>query len=84
MDGDSRREGGEAMSLFKSKDLLFETRIWDSFGQQEAMGTLAIEIALEGITLTMPCVAAYTQQHGFVHAGILATALDSASGYAAF
>jgi len=27
---------------------------------------------------------AITQQHGFVHAGILATALDSACGYAAF
>lgn len=25
-----------------------------------------------------------TQQHGFIHAGILATALDSACGYAAF
>jgi len=28
--------------------------------------------------------AAYTQQHGFVHAGIITTALDSACGYAAF
>jgi uncharacterized protein (TIGR00369 family) len=26
----------------------------------------------------------YTQQHGFIHAGIVATALDSACGYAAF
>jgi uncharacterized protein (TIGR00369 family) len=53
----------------------------------EPMRTLAIEIALlepGEITLTMPYVAAYTQQHGFVHAGILATALDSACGYAAF
>jgi uncharacterized protein (TIGR00369 family) len=75
------------MSLFKPKDLFFETRVWDSFGRQEAMRTLAIEIALlepGEITLTMPYVAAYTQQHGFVHAGILATALDSACGYAAF
>jgi len=32
----------------------------------------------------LPFVLAYTQQHGFVHAGILATALDSACGYAAF
>jgi uncharacterized protein (TIGR00369 family) len=75
------------MSLFKPKDLLFETRVRDSFGRQKAMRTLAIEIALlepGEITLIMPYVAAYTQQHGFVHAGILATALDSACGYAAF
>jgi uncharacterized protein (TIGR00369 family) len=32
----------------------------------------------------MPYAAAYTQQHGFIHAGIVATALDSACGYAAF
>lgn len=75
------------MSLFKPKDLLFETRVRDSFGRQEAMRTLAIKIALlepGEVTLTMPYVAAYTQQHGFVHAGILATALDSACGCAAF
>jgi uncharacterized protein (TIGR00369 family) len=28
--------------------------------------------------------AIYAQQHGFVHAGIIATALDTACGYAAF
>ena len=32
----------------------------------------------------MPYSESYTQQHGFVHAGIIATALDSACGYAAF
>lgn len=53
----------------------------DSLRRQAAMLTLGVEItALEAgeITLTMPYAAAYTQQHGFVHAGILATALDSA------
>ena len=32
----------------------------------------------------MPFDEAYTQQHGFVHAGIITTALDTACGYAAF
>ena len=32
----------------------------------------------------MPYGAAFTQQHGFIHAGIMATVLDSACGYAAF
>lgn len=51
------------------------------------MPTLGVETTvLEAgeITLAMPYAAAYTQQHGFVHAGILATALDSACGGAAF
>jgi uncharacterized protein (TIGR00369 family) len=32
----------------------------------------------------MPYSAAYAQQHGFIHAGIITTALDTACGYAAF
>jgi len=36
------------------------------------------------IELKMPYLEEYTQQHGFVHAGILSTAMDSACGYAAF
>jgi uncharacterized protein (TIGR00369 family) len=68
-------------------DPFFDTRVRQSFSRQEVMRTLAIEIAMlepGEITLTMPYAAAYTQQHGFIHAGILATALDSACGYAAF
>ena len=51
------------------------------------MKTLGIEIAdlrAGEIELRMPHTQAYTQQHGFIHAGIIATALDSACGYAAF
>ena len=36
------------------------------------------------VALTMPHSARFTQQHGFVHAGIIATGLDTACGYAAF
>jgi uncharacterized protein (TIGR00369 family) len=75
------------MSLFKPLDPLFKTRVRNSLGRQEVMRTLGIEItALEAgeITLIMPYAAAYTQQHGFVHAGIIATALDNACGGAAF
>jgi uncharacterized protein (TIGR00369 family) len=36
------------------------------------------------VHLAMPPNPDYTQQHGFVHAGIITTALDSACGYAAF
>ena len=75
------------MARFDPKDANFEARVRDSFARQTAMATLGIEIT--GLTageveLRMPYAAAYTQQHGFVHAGIITTALDSACGYAAF
>ncbi|WP_370655033.1 PaaI family thioesterase [Hydrogenophaga sp.] len=36
------------------------------------------------VEITLPWAEALTQQHGFLHAGIVATALDSACGYAGF
>lgn len=75
------------MTSFKPKDPEFEARVRASFGRQQAMTTLGIEIVglrAGEIELRMPHIPAYTQQHGFTHAGIIATALDSACGYAAF
>ena len=65
----------------------FEQRTRASFARQPAMATLGIEIesvAPGRVRLQMAHRAELTQQHGFVHAGMLATALDSACGYAAF
>jgi uncharacterized protein (TIGR00369 family) len=75
------------MTSFELKDPEYQARVRASFERQEAMKTLRIEIVrLEpgDIELAMPYSDCYTQQHGFVHAGIVATALDSACGYAAF
>ena len=72
---------------FSPQDPDFDRRVRASFARQQVMATLGIEISRLSpgeIELTMPYAAAYTQQHGFVHAGIVATALDSACGYAAF
>lgn len=72
---------------FQPKDPNFDARVRTSFARQPTMRSLGVEIArLEPgeIELTMPYREAYTQQHGFMHAGIIATALDSACGYAAF
>jgi uncharacterized protein (TIGR00369 family) len=69
------------------KNPLFEARVAESFGRQRAMSTLGITIvrlSAGEIELAMPYDEAFTQQHGFVHAGIITTALDSACGYAAF
>jgi uncharacterized protein (TIGR00369 family) len=72
---------------FQPQDPNFQQRVRASFARQQVMQTLGVEILrLEPgeIELSMPHDPAYTQQHGFMHAGILAAALDSACGYAAF
>ena len=75
------------MARFTPKDENFDGRVRTSFARQTAMATLGIEIAdlkPGEIELRMPYAIAYTQQHGFVHAGIITTTLDTACGYAAF
>jgi uncharacterized protein (TIGR00369 family) len=73
--------------MFQAQDPNFRERTRASFSRQQVMATLGIEmIHLEPgeVHLTMPPNPAFTQQHGFMHAGIITTALDSACGYAAF
>jgi uncharacterized protein (TIGR00369 family) len=58
-----------------------------TFGRQQAMRTLGISIArLEPgeVDLSMAYSQAWTQQNGFVHAGIITAGLDTACGIAAF
>ena len=65
----------------------FEQRVRDSFARQAAMTTLGARLGgIEAgcVELLMEHRAELTQQHGFLHAGIVAAALDSACGYAAF
>ena len=72
---------------FAPPDPGFADRVRSSFANQQAMRTLAIEISRVDpgiVELTMPYAAAYTQQHGFMHGGVITTALDTACGYAAF
>ena len=72
---------------FEPRDVEFDNRVRASFARQKVMQTLGIDIvrlAPGEIELAMAYNAAYTQQHGFIHAGILSTGMDSACGYAAF
>jgi uncharacterized protein (TIGR00369 family) len=58
-----------------------------TFAQQRAMRTLGISILrLEPgeVDLSMPYSPDWTQQNGFVHAGIITAGLDNACGIAAF
>lgn len=68
------------------KDLQFEARVRQSFARQTFMATLGATLARVApgeVTITLPVREALEQQHGSVHAGVLASVLDSASGYAA-
>jgi len=63
-----------------------DRRIRDSFARMQAMTTIGASVAAvrEGeVDVVLPFSAVLTQQHGFVHAGIVATIVDTACGYAA-
>lgn len=74
------------MSLTTS-DAQWESRVRDSFAKQPTMQTLGITIARLSpgtIELSMPFSVPFSQQHGFVHGGIVGVGLDSACGFAAY
>ncbi|MCY0092910.1 PaaI family thioesterase [Hoeflea ulvae] len=67
-------------------DQNFRGRVTDSFARQKVMGSIGAaltSVEYGVVEIEMPFRADLTQQHGFLHAGILSTALDSACGYAA-
>jgi uncharacterized protein (TIGR00369 family) len=72
---------------FQPQDPNYEQRVRESFTRQAAMDTLGAtlaEVAPGRVVITLPWAAHLTQQHGFLHAGMVSTALDSACGYAGF
>jgi uncharacterized protein (TIGR00369 family) len=73
-------------SALTPRDPQHAERVRESFTRQGAMATLGATLAeLEPgrVVITLPWAQALTQQHGFLHAGMVSTALDSACGYAA-
>lgn len=72
---------------FEPQDPQFAERVRASFERQAAMATIGATLAgVEAgeVTIELPWARGLTQQHGFLHAGMVATALDSACGYAGF
>jgi uncharacterized protein (TIGR00369 family) len=70
-----------------SADPNFEIRIRKSFERQQVMQLLNARLAvvLPGeVHIELPFSSKITQQHGYVHAGIITTIVDSACGYAAY
>jgi len=74
------------LPVFEPKDPGYVDRVRASFERQGAMKTLGATLASVNagkIVIELPWAEALTQQHGFLHAGMVAAALDSACGYAA-
>lgn len=72
---------------FQPRDPDFERRVRASFARQAAMRTLGAtleRVAPGEVDVALPFRADLTQQHGFLHAGVITTIVDSACGYAAF
>ncbi|MDP7588638.1 MAG: PaaI family thioesterase [Dehalococcoidia bacterium] len=75
------------MPNFEPRDPDFKARVRNSFGRQTAMRTLGAVVNLVEpgeVEIEMPYRADLTQQHGFIHGGIVTAIVDSACGYAAF
>jgi uncharacterized protein (TIGR00369 family) len=75
------------MPRFEPKNPDYRSVAAATFDRQQAMRTLHISIARLDpgeVDLAMPYSADFTQQNGFVHAGIITAGLDNACGIAAF
>ena len=65
----------------------FRQRVADDFARQNVMQTMGITLeSIEPgeVQLQMPFREVLTQQNGYLHAGVLSTALDSACGFSAY
>jgi uncharacterized protein (TIGR00369 family) len=74
------------MAAFEPRDPQFEARVRESFARQRVMTTIGARltrVAAGEVVIELPFRADLTQQHGFMHGGIVTTIADSACGYAA-
>lgn len=72
---------------FEPRDPDYERRTRESFARQGIMAHLgaALEAVAPGrVEIAVPFRPELSQQHGFFHAGVVATLADSAGGYAGF
>ena len=70
-----------------SLDPKAEARCRNSFARQPMMTTIGasvLSVKSGEVEIEMPFDPKLTQQHGFLHAGMISAALDSACGYAAY
>jgi uncharacterized protein (TIGR00369 family) len=84
---DGERDTGTGAPLSSTPlDAAAAERVRASFARQGAMATFGAEIAdvaAGRVTITLTIAPRLSQQDGFLHAGVVVAALDSACGYAA-
>ena len=77
----------ESKKVFTPQAPDFVNRVQSSFAKQSIMNLIGAELSnvLPGeVEIKIPFRDDLTQQHGFLHAGVITTIVDSACGYAAF
>jgi uncharacterized protein (TIGR00369 family) len=77
---------GRGVTLPAPQDPAFESRVRASFAKQAFMTTIGARlsrVAPGEVEIELATRDDLTQQHGFLHAGVVASAADSACGYAA-
>ena len=73
--------------VFEARDPGYAQRVRESFARQGAMaliGAAMTELAPGYCAIAIQPHTEILQQHGYVHAGIVATLVDSAGGFAGF
>lgn len=74
------------LPLFQPRDADYASRVRASFALQQAMALIGAELAVvePGYTeIHLPHRPQVTQQHGYIHGGVVGMIADSAAGYAA-
>ncbi|HKS30718.1 MAG TPA: PaaI family thioesterase [Pyrinomonadaceae bacterium] len=74
------------MKAFEPKTERFEERVRESFARQTLMKTINAHLAEVSpglVSIELPFRDDLTQQHGYLHAGIVTSIADTACGYAA-
>lgn len=75
------------MSEFTPRNPDFAARVRDSFARQPAMahiGARLLAVEPGRVAIELPHDPRITQQHGFIHGGIVGMIADNCCGYAAF
>ena len=73
--------------MHAASDPQFEQRVRDSFSRQGALaliGASLTRVEPGAVDITIEHRPDLTQQHGFLHAGIVGTIVDTAGGYAGY
>ncbi len=74
------------MTEFLPQNPAFETLVRETFARQQVMSTLGAEltsVAPGAVEIRFPFRQEFTQQHGFLHAGIVTAVVDTACGASA-